>query len=565
MKFSVDNSLSGYIAVYDTELDAGTYTMSYSGDVSSVSVYYEPNIDLTATLTDENGNVVSAESELYPGAYAINYGLVDKDGNVTTSNLLGKTSYTVTYTVNGEEKTVKSDKSGHIDLELNEGDVLDSKFTVTYLSGYTITKKASDFNWPFGGFKINPRPAGLLEMKVTGGQTEYKLSELEKFPYAVQLFYEGAPLTKEQLGAAELSVVVEGGNASCMAVPDGDGYILTLNYAGTAADTTCGDYVIRLNAQFTNEFGVVSQSKEVTVPFAVEDDGYGLEMAVEGENYFVISKLEESEPIKVILSADGTPLTDEQLAGVVLSVEGGGLTCESEPVFGESAFTVRIIKDDKAVSGSYDLQFIAAAKDRVGRDISAEDEMAVTLRTYPRWLPALIVFLILLVIAILIWLYMNMKVLPKKITVNAGNMSFRVNGDSVTGTAICKYTGGGKKTGTLSVKTPSYSDSSVNGGFNLSLQAVSPRRVKSGKRRVAVVKMSPINPGVVTSMGTGANILSQEREGSSSIWRFRGQEIPNNSVMNNFEIGHNCEWSYRGQTKDGNEIDFSLSVHLLFK
>lgn len=114
LSFSYDSSLSGYIAVYDTELDAGTYTLSYSGDVSSVNVYYEPDIDLTATLTDSFGSVMTAGSELYPGVYSINYGLVDKDGNTTTSKLLGDTKFVVTYSVNGEEKTARSNESGQV-------------------------------------------------------------------------------------------------------------------------------------------------------------------------------------------------------------------------------------------------------------------------------------------------------------------------------------------------------------------------------------------------------------------------------------------------------------------
>lgn len=560
LSFSVDDSLSGYIAVYDTELDAGTYSLSYSGDVSSVSVYYEPDIDLAATLTDEYGAVVDPDAELYPGPYNINYGLVDKDGEMTTSNLLGKTSYTVTYSVNGEEHTVKSDESGQINLELNEGDVLDGKFTVTYLSGYTITKDSTDFNWPFGGFKIIPRPAGLLELKVSGGQNLYNLSELENTPYSVQLVYEGSVLTADKLGSAEVAVSIEGGNAGYALTPDGDGYSLNLKYAGTAADTTCGEYTMHVTARYTNEFGVVSESKEVTIPFAIEDDGYGLEMDVEGETYFIISKLPESEPIKVVLSVDGVPLTDEQLAETVLTVDGRGLTCESEPLPGESAFAVRILKDAKAKSGSYKLKFTATSEDQVGRAISAEDDLKVTLRTYPRWLPFLIACLIILAIAALVWLYLNMKVLPKKIEIDRNRSNFSVDGEEVKGTIGCTPTVFGKRTGTIQVSVPRYTDDpTLRATVTLNLTAVSPRRVKSANRQ-AVVTSVALSSAVGQKVSVGAHDLIKDDD---SGWTFDGKPIPRASTPTNFTISGSPVCTITGETPLGKE--FLLRAQLKFK
>ncbi len=560
LSFSVDNSLSGYIAVYDTELDAGTYTMSFSGDVSSVSVYYEPNVDLAASLTDEYGAVMTAGSDLYPGTYTINFGLVDKDGKMTTSNLLGKINYTVTYLINGVEKTVKSDQNGKIDLQLAEGDTLDGKFSVTYLSGYTITKRPVDFNWPSLGFKIIPRPAGLLELKVTGGQDQYNLSELENVSYTVQLIYEGKPLTAEQMAAAKLSVAIEGGNVEYELVPNGDSYLLNLKYGGTAADTNCGSYAVKLSAAYTNEFGVESRSNEVQTAFALEDDGYGLEMEVDGDDYFVISKLDESEPFKVSVFADGKPLTDEQLANTALTVDGSGLTCESQPVPGESAFLVRIVKDANAKSGNYDFAFRAVSKDQVGREISAEDDMKVTLRTYPRWLPFLIVLLALLLIFALIWLYLSMKVLPKKIELDKSRSSFNVNGDEVNGTPGCSPTTFGKRNGTIQISTPKYlDDATLKATVTLNMTAVSPRRVKS-RNRQALVTTVAASGAVVQKVSVGAHDLVKDDEGN---WTFDGKQIPRSSATTNFTISGSPVCTIAGETPLGNE--FLVRAQLKFK
>lgn len=564
LSFSVDDSLSGYIAIYDTELDAGTYTLSYSGDVTNVSVYYEPDVDLAGSLTDEYGTVMTESSELYPGTYFINFGLVDKNGEMTTSDLLGKTSYKVTYSVDGEEKTVTSDRGDRFELELAEGNVVDGTFHVTYLSGYTITKSASDFGWPTGGFTIVSRPAGLLEAKVSGGQTKYSLSELENTPYTVQLVYEGTPLTADQLSAAKVSVTIEGGNAGYALEQTGDGYALNLKYAGTAADTVCGEYTMRVTADYTNEFGVTSASSEVSIPFSVEDDGYGLDMDVKGDGYFVISKLEESDPIKVILSADGEPLTDEQLAATVLTVDGDGLTCESEPLYGESAFAVRIVHDSKAQSGHYNLRFTARSHDQVGREISAEDSKNVELSTYPLWLRVLVICLIIALIIALILLWLNMKVLPKKIGVNVAQTAFIVNGETVKGAAKCSYIGGGKRSGSVQISTPPYSGSPlVKGGFTLTLQAVSPRRVKSNRRRVLVTNVSPSNTAALQTLSVGTHSLVKVDEGDGVTWMFDSKQVPSANVATKFEMGGKPTCTFMGETITGES--FTLTVQLQFK
>lgn len=563
-EFSADTSLSGYIAVYDTELEAGTYSLSYSGDVSSVGVYYEPDIDLAVSLTDEYGTQVSSDSELYPGTYRINYGMVDKNGEPTASDLLGKTSYTVTYVVNGEAKTVKSDESGRIGLELAEGDVLDGQFSVTYLSGYTITKSASDFNWPSGGWRIAPRPAGQLELKLTGGQDVYKLSELEKTSCAVQLLYEGAPLTAEQLALAEISVLIEGGNAGYELTPDGNGYALTLKYAGTAAETLCGPYTMDLTAQYVNEFGVTSQSDEVNAAFRIEDDGYLLEMKLEGENYFVISKLAESEPIRVILSADGAPLSEEQLASTTLTVDGDGLTCKCEPLPGQSAFAVQVVGDGNAKAGHYDLKFAAASQDQVGRAVTAEAHKSIELSTYPLWLRVLVISLILLLIAALIWLYLNMKVLPKRITLNAGQTAFIVEGDTVNGAARCSCSGGGKHSGSVQVTTPNYTGNPlIRGGFTLNLTAVSPRRVKSSRRRAMVTGISVTNSSALQSLSIGTHSLVKVDEGDGIMWMFDGKQVSSSNVTTGFELGGRPVCTFVGETISGET--FTMTAQLLFK
>ena len=562
--FGIDRSLSGTVAVYDMELAAGTYSLSYSGNASNVSVYYEPDVDLMATLTDEYGAKVDPSGDLYPGTYTMTYGMMDKNETPTNSSLLGKTDYAVTYSVNGVDKTVTSDKSGQIELDLNEGDTLDAEITVTYLSGYTITKNASDFGWPDGGLHIVARPAGFLEARVSGGQNVFKLSELEDTPYTVTLLYEGEPLTGEQLDATEVFVTIEGGNAGYKLTPNGDGYELGLRYAGTAADTDCGDYVMRVSAAYTDEFDVTARSDESEIAFAIEDDGGALSIDVDGDRYYVISKLDDNEGILVTLYLDGQKLTDEQLAAVTLTVDADGLSYTAVPQSGQSAYRVKLVKDDNAAPGKYTLNFTATMPDQVGREISAREDKTITLNTYPLWLKLLVGFLILLLLLALIYAYLNMKVLPKKILINGAQTVFLVDGELIPGNATCKFTGGGKKTGSLKITSPNYAASPlVTGGVTLTLQAVSPRRTKSSRRRMRVTKVSPANTTALQSMQIVSHTLAKTEDMDGVIWMYDGQQIPSASAAPAFEIGSKPDFTYMGTAQTGEE--FTLKVVLQSK
>ena len=562
--FGVDTSLSGYIAIYDAGLDAGSYALSYSGDVSNVSIYYEPDVDLVANLTDGNGEVVSASSELYPGTYYINYGLADRDGNLTASPLLGSTSYRVTYSINGEEKTAASDQSGRIALELQEGDVLDGRISVTYLSGYSITKDSSQLGWPQGGFHISARPAGTLELQVSGGASSYPLSQLEDFPYSVRFLYNGSPLTGQALERVSLSAALEGGNAGYTAVPDAEGCTVSLNYAGSAAETTCGAYTLHLQASYTDEYGVTAQSQETALSFSVEDDGLPLSMEVEGSGYYVISKLAEDEPLRAVLSLGGVPMTDEQLDAAAVTVEGDGLSFQIEPLYGQSAYAVRIVGDGAAVPGKYTLRLHAASSDQIGREITADASKKVELSNYPLWLRFLIFFLLLFLIIALILFYLSRKILPKKIGINSAQTLFTVNGDVVQGAAKCTFTGGGKKQGTLLITTPPYSGSPlVKGGFNLRLQAVSPRRLKSARRRALVTQVIPVNASTLSSLSIGTHTMTRSEESGEVFWAFDGKPIHGPSAPSSFEIGGKPSCVFVGDTITGDS--FTLTVQLQFK
>jgi hypothetical protein len=503
-----DSSLQGVIVTY-LDLEAGQYTLHCAGNPSSVGVYYEPDVDLQIALHDENGDLVNAGDEVHPGTYSIAYGMVDKNGNETHSALLGKTEYDITYNLNGTDTPVKNDQSGAAEVQLKADDVLNVSGSVTYLGSYRIDKTADDLGWPSGGFHIMPRPAGDFQVSLSGGTDKCKLSQLENTVYQVGLLYEGQPLTGKALDSVELQVTLEGGNAEYHVTQDQDGYAITIGYHGSAPETDAGDYQLHVSASYQNEDGQVAQSEPKTAAFTVEDDSCGLEMKLKlPQHYYEIPKLDRAAPILAVLSKDGAALTDEELSAVKFTAACGDLPCSAEPLPGQSAFSVSLPAGQKIRPGVYSLRCSAETVDPLGQPIKAEGSENLELQMYPAWLRYCVIGLAALLLILLLLLFLNTKVLPKKISVS--KTIFTVDGTLVAGSAPVSYVGGGKKRGSLEIKSPRFAPAPLaNCGLRLTLEAISPRREKSSSRAVKVVGVTPVNVGAVNGIHVGAVSFSK--------------------------------------------------------
>ena len=114
------------------------------------------------------------------------------------------------------------------------------------------------------------------------------------------------------------------------------------------------------------------------------------------------------------------------------------------------------------------------------------------------------------------------------------------------------------------MQTPAYSGSPlVKGGFTLTLEAVSPRRVKSSRRRALVTKISPANTTALTSLTVGTHTLSKTDEGDGVVWLLDGKQVPGAAAAASFEIGGKPSCTYTGETITGEA--FTLTVQLQFK
>ncbi len=495
--FLIDDSLQGVMVTYE-DLDAGTYSLSYSGNATSVTAYYEPDVDLEATLKDAQGNPVDPNGTLTEGTYTIDYTIVDKHGEPVNSELLGQTDYKITYWINDQEYVVEKNEAGKIELTLEQNDVLDAKFEVTYLDGYVIRRSSAELGWPLGGFRFAAPPAGELSVELIGTTDEYKLTEIsDEAMYRVKFYYEGTVLSGTQLDNLKTSSTLEGGNAVHALKRDAEGYYVSVSGYDPPSETQTGEYTLTVSGVYTNEDGLDTNTATASAVFEIIDNSGALAMTLEvPQDYYLISELAEGKPIRVCLTLNGLPLTDEQLSQVELTYKSEGLVLLQEPVWGESAFDVRIDPESSPESDSYTIQFTARTKNEIGRDVSDSASAEVDVRTMPLWLRILLPILIILAIIALIVFIMTRKVLPKKLRMV--DVEFYVDGDTVdSGPNAIRFSGGGKRKGSFTVSSPSFPDMRANVGIKVTVEAVSPRYVRSTRRKMRVLNISPtIRDGV---------------------------------------------------------------------
>lgn len=516
-KCVADTTLEGRIVTY-LNCPAGTYDLSYTGSASSITAYYEPDVDLSVKLLDEEGSPVTDSASFYPGTYRIVYGMVDSDGNTTNSPLLGKTDYVITYLKNGEETTGHVYEAGGLELELEEGDTLDAAAEVTFLSGYRISKTGTQLGWPSGGFAVTQRPIGNLSLRILGGKEVYQLPELEESGrYQIDLFYEGEPITGDQLARTDVHVSLEGGNAAYDLSRGTDGYALDLKYEKSARETDCGSYVLHVSASYLNDNNQTAQSGTESVSFRLEDVTNVLTMEVEqDQKYYTLSQFDDADVAVVHLSLDGRDMTDAEMEQVRFDVIADQIGLKAELLPGQSAYRIGADPAWEKTTGKFRFRATAAAEDVVGREISAKGEGSVELGMLPRWVYLLGGILITLLAAFVIWRYLNAKRLPKAI--RAELKVFTVDGMSIKGKVLVSYSGGNRKRGSLQIGVPKYPPNPmIKGGVLMELEAVSPRLTKSASRAISVKKVTASNLNAVSSAKIGSVLFTRSPDGKGLV------------------------------------------------
>ena len=256
-----DKSLQGMMVTY-ADCPAGNYEISYSGTASSVEVYYEPAADLDFIFTDAEGNEVDLD-KLYEGEYKISFGMKDATtGELIDSELLGNPHYEGSYFVNGEETTFAADGyTGEVPVNLKMGDNFKANLTANYLSGYTITKDASDFGWPEEGVKVGAPPLGKFKVSLDVQQDYILLKEMDSSEeIIVNLTIKDEPLTPEEFAA--VTVQADCGGIEHTITPNEADSTYRIQLKQTAGLKE-GNYLIKVDAQYADIADRTAKSDDV--------------------------------------------------------------------------------------------------------------------------------------------------------------------------------------------------------------------------------------------------------------------------------------------------------------
>lgn len=138
----VDKNLVGSVVTFKDDFNPGDYSLEVSG-AQTIEVYYKPNIEIAASLSDQKGNEVTDLTDLEAGTYKIGFGFVKKGTNekVVDSKLLGDVKYSAIVTNNGKKDNNVYSSGDSIQLEEGE---LNIKAEAKYLQYNSVS---TDLNY----------------------------------------------------------------------------------------------------------------------------------------------------------------------------------------------------------------------------------------------------------------------------------------------------------------------------------------------------------------------------------------------------------------------------------
>ena len=515
--WKTDKTLQGELVTY-SDCSGGGYTLSYKGNATSAEIYYEPDVDLVAKLC-RNGEAGSSEIKgtdtLYPGNYTVSLEMVDfvTGQAVTGSDLLKGPSFRIECTVNGNK--IKSDKP-ELDFSLRTGDTLEKcDLHVTYLKNYRIDKTGADFGWPDSWGEVPPLPHDVT-VSCSGCEPEYNLSEFADKAYCTVAFsVDGEQLTAAQLGSVEPKFSIDGVKLDSEITDSG--YLLKFGHLGEIAETECRDYTLTVDGIYTDQNGDTSPvSNPQNITFSIINDGFGLNMTVDApQDYYQISKMDSSKPITVYLSKDDGKLTPEEFATVKLDIDADGLEYELEPDAENSAYIMRLKKSDGIEKGKHTIKFRATMTSNIGTELSSDGKTKIEIDVLPKWVKYAIASACIILVAAFIWFWMTRKVLPRKIVIDTGEPSVcRFKGRQV---ADMRFSDSSKNKNHRTVKCSiGQNTHGISDGFSLEIAAVSPRYVKSAKRK-ALVKAARFTTSNGKTMTVGTETLARERNSQRAM------------------------------------------------
>lgn len=216
------------------------------------------------------------------------------------------------------------------------------------------------------------------------------------------------------------------------------------------------------------------------------------------QTWYKLKDHDKWKPIRVALTIEGQPLTEEQLKATQFNVAiDADLKYRIEEIPGESAFNIYLSQDEtgkyiEPEIGKYKLTATATYVDEYGEknkapDASVEFEFA-KYGAFMSWLLRNLWWIIIIIVLFSLWLfYMTRKVLPKKIVKDNARFNSISAGDLDGGGIDVRYN---YKTKSLKISGPTSVEFDEQCAATFSLKPLDNRFTASNRRRFAVVGIS---------------------------------------------------------------------------
>lgn len=271
----IDSTLAGQVVTF-SGCAKGKYTLNYS-DADAIQIFYEPDVDIKVTLTNNDGQIVDGSSgKISAGEYVVKSSIVDSNTgeDVTSHELMGSDVKIVTKVKTSKDSSYKDYKNGEKIL-LEPDASTDIVVVGTYLKDYTITSEGdAKLAWLKGINIEEPAADFKTDIKVLQSQSWYRLKDNESWkPIRVYLTLEGQPLKDDQFKRAKLNIKFSNDiKYKCEAVPEESAYDIYIakDEGDKYSAPKTGKYKIIASATYVDEIGKETAAKDTSASFEIQ-------------------------------------------------------------------------------------------------------------------------------------------------------------------------------------------------------------------------------------------------------------------------------------------------------
>jgi len=255
-----DTSLAGQVVTF-SDCPKGTYTLQTTG-ADAIEIFYEPNVDISMSMTDSDGQTVDYQSGQIPaGDYTVSYGIVDAvtGDDVTKSELMGNDVSLTSYVQTSDGTKVDFTNGGTLTLKPDSA----TKLVINgrYLKDYTISTEDDPTMFPPLSISLPEMQSLSAKLSTEQANAWYQTQKQDEWkPIRLDVALDGQPLSDEQISAMTPSITFSPAREyTCTPIPGESAYEIKF-WDGGKIET--GNYTVAAEVSQTDEFGQVNTAKD---------------------------------------------------------------------------------------------------------------------------------------------------------------------------------------------------------------------------------------------------------------------------------------------------------------